>query len=66
MKKYISTALSITTLVILFYTLFNIKEQNRQIPIMQSSIDSLNGQLCRYETTIDSLNQKIIRYDTIR
>ena len=41
MKKYIGPILSITSLAILFATLFILKEQNKQIPILKHRLDSL-------------------------
>lgn len=41
MKKYINLILSIGTIGLLFYTLFNLKEQVKQIPILKHQIDSL-------------------------
>jgi hypothetical protein len=41
MKKYISAALSITTIGLLFYTLYNLKQQVKQIPVLKSQLDSV-------------------------
>ena len=41
MKKYISAALSITTIGLLFYTLYDLKEQVKQIVVLQHQVDSL-------------------------
>jgi len=41
MKKYIGPILSIATIGMLFYTLFDLKEQVKQIPILKHQIDSL-------------------------
>lgn len=41
MKKYISAALSITTIGLLFYTLYDLKQQVKQVVVLQHQIDSL-------------------------
>jgi hypothetical protein len=41
MKKYISPILSIATIAMLFYTLFDLKEQVKQIPILEHQLDSV-------------------------
>ena len=41
MKKYISAFLSIGTILILFYTLFDLKEQVKQVPLLQKQLDSV-------------------------
>lgn len=41
MKKYIGAALSITTIGLLFYTLIDLKEQVKQIPVLQHQLDSV-------------------------
>lgn len=41
MKKYIGAALSITTVGLLFYTLFDLKEQVKQVLVLQHQVDSL-------------------------
>ena len=67
MKKYIGPILSIATIGMLFYTLFDLKEQVKQIPQLQQQldstqvlVDSLHDELFnvtvevgRYETTLD-------------
>ena len=40
MKKYIGAVLSIATIGLLFYTLFDLKEQVKQIGILQKQLDS--------------------------
>ena len=42
MKKYINAILSIATLGLLFYTLIDLKEQVKQIPVLKKEIDSLS------------------------
>ena len=41
MKKYIGPVLSIATIGILFYTLFDLKEQVKQIPQLERELDSV-------------------------
>jgi hypothetical protein len=45
MKKYITAILSIGTVAMLFYTLFDLKNQVKQIPVLQHQLDSLNLEL---------------------
>lgn len=42
MKKYINAILSIATLGLLFYTLIDLKEQVKQIPVLKKEVDSLS------------------------
>jgi hypothetical protein len=67
MKKYIGPILSIATISMLFYTLFDLKEQVKQIPQLRQQLDSTqvvadslyqelfnaNVIVGRYETTLD-------------
>ena len=67
MKKYIGPILSIATIGMLFYTLFDLKEQVKVIPQLkkdlnerQRVLDSVNNELfisntivTRYEITLD-------------
>ena len=69
MKKYISAALSITTIGLLFYTLYDLKQQVKQIPVLKSQLDSVivikdslanevfihQAEIGRYEITVDYL-----------
>lgn len=71
MKKYISAALSITTIGLLFYTLYDLKQQVKQIPVLKSQLDSVSIirdslvtevfnheiQNGRYEVTLDYLKE---------
>ena len=41
MKKYISTALSLGTITLLFYTMFDLKEQVKQVEVLQHELDSV-------------------------
>jgi hypothetical protein len=41
MKKYITTALSLGTIALLFYTLFDLKEQVKQVEVLQKQLDSV-------------------------
>jgi hypothetical protein len=45
MKKYITAILSIGTVAMLFYTLFDLKNQVKQIPVLQHQLDSVSLQL---------------------
>lgn len=65
MKKYIGPILSIATIGMLFYTLFDLKEQIKQIPQMQKQIDSLHDETfilgvenMRHEITRDEVLSK--------
>lgn len=44
MKKYIGPILSIATVGMLFYTVFDLKEQVKQIPQLQEQMKSLEHQ----------------------
>ena len=52
MKKYINAILSIATLGLLFYSLIDLKEQVKQIPVLKKEIDSLS-------TVKDSLTNEV-------
>jgi len=41
MKKYITAALSLGTITLLFYTMFDLKEQVKQVDILQKQLDSV-------------------------
>jgi hypothetical protein len=69
MKKYIGAALSISTIALLFYTMFDLKKQvvelNKQLTITAAQRDSLHDenfikgvQLGRYELSLDYLQSK--------
>lgn len=45
MKKYIGPILSIGTISLLFYTLFDLKNQVKQIPVLREQVDSLHQEL---------------------
>ena len=71
MKKYITAILSIGTITLLFYTLFDLKNQVKQIPVLQHQLDSVTIQLDslslinfenevqngRYEITLEQLKE---------
>jgi hypothetical protein len=71
MKKYIGAILSIGTVAMLFYTLFDLKNQVKQIPVLQHQLDSVTIQLDslslinfatevengRYEITLEHLKE---------
>jgi len=71
MKKYLNAILSIGTVAILFYTLFDLKEQVKQVDILKKELktvtatkDSLHDemfiqhvQLDRYELSLDYLQE---------
>ena len=42
MKKYITAILSIGTVAMLFYTLFDLKNQVKQIPMLEHQLDSVS------------------------
>jgi hypothetical protein len=69
MKKYISAVLSISTVGILFYTLFDLRQQvsslKKELVITTAQRDSLHNenfikhiQLGRYELSLDYLQDK--------
>lgn len=41
MKKYITAALSLGTITLLFYTMFDLREQVKQIEVLQKELDSV-------------------------
>lgn len=41
MKKYISAALSIATIGMLFYTIHDLRQQVKQVKVLQHEVDSL-------------------------
>jgi hypothetical protein len=41
MKKYIGPILTVTSLAMLFITMLHLKEQNKQLPVLQHQVDSL-------------------------
>ena len=71
MKKYITAILSIGTITLLFYTMFDLKNQVKQIPVLQHQLDSVTIQLDslslinfenevqngRYEITLEQLKE---------
>ena len=71
MKKYITAILSIGTVGLLCYTMFDLKNQVKQIPVLQHQLDSVTIQLDslslinfenevqngRYEITLEHLKE---------
>lgn len=41
MKKYITATLSIGTIALLFYTMFDLREQVKQVDVLQKQLDSV-------------------------
>jgi hypothetical protein len=41
MKKYIGAALSIGTILLLFYTMFDLREQVKQVEVLEKQLDSV-------------------------
>lgn len=41
MKKYITAALSFGTIALLFYTMFDLRKQVKQIDVLQKELDSV-------------------------
>ena len=41
MKKYITATLSIGTISLLFYTMFDLKEQVKQVHVLEQQLDSV-------------------------
>jgi len=42
MKKYITAALSLGTITLLFYTMFDLREQVKQVDVLQKQLDSVS------------------------
>ena len=71
MKKYIGAVFSIATIGLLFYTLYDLKEQVKQIGVLQKQLDSVSIardslvnevfireiENGRYEITLDHLQE---------
>jgi len=71
MKKYITAALSIGTIALLFYTIFDLREQVKQVEVLQQQLDSVTVlkdslydvsfgaqvQNGRYEITLEQLKE---------
>lgn len=64
MKKYIGAILSIGTVAMLFYTLFDLKNQVKQIPVLEHQLDSLRDETFiistengRYELSLEHLKE---------
>ena len=64
MKKYIGAILSIGTVAMLFYTLFDLKNQVKQIPMLEHQLDSLRDETFiistengRYELSLEHLKE---------
>lgn len=60
MKKYITPILYIGTVLMLFYTLFDLRSRVKTVPVLEQQVDSLNVELFneqvqtgRYETTTE-------------
>jgi hypothetical protein len=41
MKKYITAVLSLGTITLLFYTMFDLREQVKQVQVLQHELDSV-------------------------
>ena len=41
MKKYITAAISLGTISLLFYTMFDLREQVKQVEVLQHELDSV-------------------------
>jgi hypothetical protein len=71
MKKYLNAILSIGTVAILFYTLFDLKEQVKQVDDLKEKVNTLstivdslhdenfntNVEVGRYELSLDHLKE---------
>jgi hypothetical protein len=42
MKKYITAALSFGTIALLFYTMFDLREQVKQVDVLEKQLDSVS------------------------
>ena len=64
MKKYIGAALSIGSVLLLFYTLFDLKDQVKQIPILEKQLDSIYLELHLKQTQLgkyEMANEEVIK-----
>lgn len=66
MKKYIGPILSIATIGMLFYTLFDLKEQVKQIPQLQKELDSVMYQRDSLHDEAFMLNVELGRHEVTR
>lgn len=66
MKKYIGPILSIATIGMLFYTLFDLKEQIKQIPQLQQQLDSLQHQRDSLHDEAFNLGVENMRHEITR
>ncbi len=64
MKKYIGPILYIGTILLLFYTLFDLKNQLKEIPVLHQQVDSLNLEL--FNERVDAGRHEIIREDFLK
>lgn len=69
MRKYISAALSIASIGLLFYTIYDLREQVKQIPVLQSQNDSLVNEVFILQTELGRVevgtNQVLSKYPKI-
>lgn len=66
MKKYIGPILSIATIGMLFYTLFDLKEQVKQIPQLQKELDTVMYQRDSLHDEAFILNVELGRHEVTR
>lgn len=66
MKKYIGPILSIATIGMLFYTLFDLKEQVKQIPVLRQQVDSLQKMKDSLHDENFMLNTEMMRHEITR
>lgn len=64
MKKYIGLILTLGSLLILFYTLMDLKEQVKEIPQLNQQIDSLQMEL--FNEKVDAGRHEITREDFLK
>lgn len=66
MKKYIGPILSISTIAMLFYTLFDLKEQVKQIPQLKQQLDSVQHTADSLQDETFMLNVELTRHEITR
>lgn len=59
MKKYINPILNITTITLLFYTVYSLHNDVKEIPVLQQRVDSLQGELFILQT--EAMRHEITR-----
>lgn len=66
MKKYIGPILNLASITMLFYILFHLKEQVKQIPKLQDQVDTLQHQKDSLHDEAFSLSVEMMRHEVTR